>query len=71
MAHKHTPYVDVLVKMADKWTKSHGGNRLSTREKQKEFEDLLKANMVIVGEDNYREAIEASFKVFAPRGISK
>uniref|UniRef100_A0A6N2MKV5 Uncharacterized protein n=1 Tax=Salix viminalis TaxID=40686 RepID=A0A6N2MKV5_SALVM len=26
--------------------------------------------MVAMDEDNYKEAIEASFKVFAPRGIS-
>lgn len=27
--------------------------------------------MIAIDEDNYKEAIEASFKVFAPRGISK
>jgi amyloid beta precursor protein binding protein 1 len=27
--------------------------------------------MVAQDEDNYREAIESSFKVFAPQGISK
>lgn len=27
--------------------------------------------MIASDEDNYKEAIEASFKVFAPRGISK
>lgn len=27
--------------------------------------------MVASDEDNYKEAIEASFKIFAPRGISK
>lgn len=27
--------------------------------------------MIGVDEDNYKEAIDASFKVFAPRGISK
>lgn len=27
--------------------------------------------MVAIDEDNYKEAIEASFKVFAPPGISK
>lgn len=27
--------------------------------------------MVAQDEDNYKEAIESSFKVFAPRGISK
>ncbi|KAG2716997.1 hypothetical protein I3760_03G153800 [Carya illinoinensis] len=70
VAHKHTPYVVILVKMADKWAKSHGGSLPSTREEKKEFKDLLKASMVAVDEDNYREAIEASFKVFAPRGIS-
>lgn len=27
--------------------------------------------MTALDEDNYKEAIEASFKVFAPRGISE
>ncbi|KAB1201968.1 NEDD8-activating enzyme E1 regulatory subunit [Morella rubra] len=70
VAHKHTPYVLILVKMAEQWAKSHGGSLPSTREEKKEFKDLLKAKMVAMDEDNYKEAIEASFKVFAPRGIS-
>ncbi|PNY03658.1 NEDD8-activating enzyme E1 regulatory subunit-like protein, partial [Trifolium pratense] len=70
VAHKHIPYVVILVKLADEWAKSHGGSLPSTREEKKEFKDLLKAGMVAQDEDNYREAIESSFKVFAPRGIS-
>lgn len=49
--------------------KNHGGRLPSTRE-EKEFKELLKAGMVAQDEDNYKEAIESSFKVFAPRGIS-
>ncbi|GAU31908.1 hypothetical protein TSUD_270930 [Trifolium subterraneum] len=70
VAHKHIPYVVILVKMADEWAKNHGGRLPSTREEKKEFKDLLKAGMVAQDEDNYREAIESSFKVFAPRGIN-
>ncbi|XP_022986290.1 NEDD8-activating enzyme E1 regulatory subunit AXR1 [Cucurbita maxima] len=70
VAHKHTPYVVILVKMAEEWAKSHGGSLPSSREEKKEFKDLLKAKMIAMDEDNYREAIEASFKVFAPHGIS-
>lgn len=70
VAHKHTPYVVILVKMAEEWAKAHGGALPSTRDEKKEFKELLKAGMVAIDEDNYREAIEASFKVFAPRGIS-
>ncbi|XP_060672201.1 NEDD8-activating enzyme E1 regulatory subunit AXR1 isoform X2 [Ziziphus jujuba] len=70
ISHKHIPYVIILVKMADEWAKSHGGNLPSTREEKKEFKDLLKARMIALDEDNYKEAIDASFKVFAPRGIS-
>ncbi|MED6147620.1 NEDD8-activating enzyme E1 regulatory subunit axr1 [Stylosanthes scabra] len=70
VAHKHIPYVVILVKMADEWAKSHGGKLPSTREQKKEFKDLLKARMISPDEDNYKEAIEASFKVFAPQGIS-
>ncbi|XP_050901254.1 NEDD8-activating enzyme E1 regulatory subunit AXR1 isoform X4 [Lathyrus oleraceus] len=65
VVHKHIPYVVILVKMADEWAKNHGGRLPSTREEKKEF----KAGMVAQDEDNYKEAIESSFKVFAPRGI--
>ncbi|KAG5047576.1 NEDD8-activating enzyme E1 regulatory subunit AXR1-like [Glycine soja] len=70
VAHKHIPYVVILVKMADEWAKSHGGRLPSTREEKKEFKELLKAGMVAQDEDNYKEAIDSAFKVFAPRGIS-
>jgi amyloid beta precursor protein binding protein 1 len=70
-AHKHIPYVVILVKMAEEWAQSHSGNLPSTREEKKEFKDLVKSKMVSTDEDNYKEAIEAAFKVFAPRGISK
>uniref|UniRef100_A0A2N9I683 NEDD8-activating enzyme E1 regulatory subunit n=1 Tax=Fagus sylvatica TaxID=28930 RepID=A0A2N9I683_FAGSY len=70
VAYKHTPYVVVLIKMAEQWAKSHDGSLPSTREEKKEFKELLKAGMVALDADNYREAIEASFKVFAALGIS-
>lgn len=71
MAHKHTPYVIILVKVAEEWAQSHGGSLPSTREEKKDFKELIKKKMISMDEDNYKEAIEASFKVFAPRGISK
>ncbi|KAJ8620915.1 hypothetical protein MRB53_029444 [Persea americana] len=70
VVHKHTPYVVILVKMAEEWAKTHSGCLPSTREEKKEFKDLLKAKMLASDEDNYKEAIEASFKVSTPRGIS-
>ncbi|CAA0808579.1 NEDD8-activating enzyme E1 regulatory subunit [Striga hermonthica] len=70
VVHKHTPYVIILIKMADEWAKTHKGNLPSTREEKKVFKDLIKAKMIASDEDNYKEAIEASFKVFSPRGIS-
>ncbi|XP_030460396.1 NEDD8-activating enzyme E1 regulatory subunit AXR1-like [Syzygium oleosum] len=70
VAHKHIPYVVILVKMANEWTDSHNGRLPSTREEKKEFKELLKSRMIAFDEDNYKEAIEASFKVFSPRGIS-
>ncbi|GFP79576.1 nedd8-activating enzyme e1 regulatory subunit [Phtheirospermum japonicum] len=68
--HKHNPYVIILIKMADEWAKAHDGNLPSTREEKKVFKDLIKAKMIASDEDNYKEAIEASFKVFSPQGIS-
>lgn len=70
VAHKHIPYVVILVKMADEWKTSHGGTLPSTREQKREFKELLKARMAAMDEDNYKEAIDASFKLFAPQGIS-
>lgn len=37
VAHKHTPYVVILVKMAEEWAKSHGGSLPSSREEKKAF----------------------------------
>ncbi|CAL5403458.1 unnamed protein product [Camellia sinensis] len=70
VVHKHTPYVIILLKVADEWAKTHGGSLPSTREEKKEFKELIRARMRAMDEDNYKEAVEASFKVFAPRGIS-
>ncbi|PPS01517.1 hypothetical protein GOBAR_AA19139 [Gossypium barbadense] len=70
VAHKHIPYVVILVKMADEWKTSHGGTLPSTREQKREFKELLKARMAAMDEDNYKEAIDASFKLFAPQGIN-
>ncbi|KAI3732498.1 hypothetical protein L1987_63703 [Smallanthus sonchifolius] len=70
VVHKHIPYILILVKIAEEWAKSHGGRLPSSREEKKEFKELIKAKMVATDEDNYKEAIEASFKVFASQGIS-
>ncbi|KAJ4730035.1 NEDD8-activating enzyme E1 regulatory subunit [Melia azedarach] len=70
VAHKHTPYVIILIKVTEEWAKSHGDILPSTREEKREFKDLLKSKMIAFDEDNYKEATEASFKVFGPRGIS-
>ncbi|CAL5400229.1 unnamed protein product [Camellia sinensis] len=69
VVYKHTPYVIILLKVADEWAKTHGGSLPSTREEKKEFKELIRARMRAMDKDNYREAVEASFKVFAPRGI--
>lgn len=70
VAHKHIPYVVILLKMATEWAQNHGGALPSAREEKKEFKDLLKSRMISLDEENYKEAADASFKVFAPQGIS-
>ncbi|KAJ6680451.1 NEDD8-ACTIVATING ENZYME E1 REGULATORY SUBUNIT [Salix purpurea] len=47
VAHKHTPYVVILVKIVEEWTKAHSGALPSTRDEKKEFKDLLKAGMYL------------------------
>jgi len=37
VAHKHIPYVVILLKMATEWAQNHGGALPSTREEKKEF----------------------------------
>ncbi|XP_006340393.1 NEDD8-activating enzyme E1 regulatory subunit-like isoform X2 [Solanum tuberosum] len=69
VVHKHTPYIVILVKIAEEWANTHGGNLPSTREEKREFKDLIKSKMITVDEENYKEAMEASYKVFSPRGI--
>ncbi|KAL5972612.1 NEDD8-activating enzyme E1 regulatory subunit axr1 [Asimina triloba] len=70
VVHKHIPYVVILVKMAEEWSKTHNGCLPSTREEKRGFKELLKSKMLSFDEDNYKEAIEASFKVSTPGGIS-
>ncbi|XP_031391190.1 NEDD8-activating enzyme E1 regulatory subunit AXR1 [Punica granatum] len=70
VAHKHIPKVVILVNMASEWANSHDGKLPSTRQEKQEFKELLKSRMIAMDEENYKEALESSFNVFAPRGIS-
>ncbi|KAF3678333.1 NEDD8-activating enzyme E1 regulatory subunit [Capsicum annuum] len=69
VAHKHTPYIIILVKVAEEWANTHDGKLPSTREEKKHFKDLIKSKMIMRDEENYSEAMEASYKVFSPQGI--
>jgi hypothetical protein len=40
-AHKHIPYVVILVKVAEEWAQHHSGNLPSTREEKNEFKVSL------------------------------
>ncbi|XP_031500977.1 NEDD8-activating enzyme E1 regulatory subunit AXR1-like isoform X2 [Nymphaea colorata] len=68
--HKNIPYVVILVKAASEWKHTHGGLLPTTREEKKQFKDHLKTKMISLDEDNYKEAIDSSFKVSIPAGIS-
>lgn len=37
VVHKHTPYIVILVRLAEKWADAHDGNMPSTRQEKKEF----------------------------------
>lgn len=47
IAHKHIPYVVILVKMADEWAQTHSNNLPSTREEKKEFKVFSKQLAVL------------------------
>lgn len=40
-AHKHIPYVVILVKLAEEWAQTHSSNLPSTREEKNEFKVSL------------------------------
>ncbi|RAL41829.1 hypothetical protein DM860_009011 [Cuscuta australis] len=68
--HKHTPYVIILVKLAEELANTRAGKLASTWEEKRAFKDLIRSRMISADEDNYKEAMAASYKVFTPRGIS-
>ena len=43
VVHKHTPYIVILVRLAEKWADAHDGQLPSTRQEKREFKvhDLL------------------------------
>ncbi|KAI4986062.1 hypothetical protein ZWY2020_018692 [Hordeum vulgare] len=68
--HKHTPYIIIVVGLAEKWAYAHDGQLPSTMQEKREFNDLIRAHMLNIDEDNYKEAVESSYKVSATPGIS-
>jgi hypothetical protein len=42
VVHKHTPYIVILVTLAEKWASSHGGCLPATRQEKKEFKVNVK-----------------------------
>ncbi|KAL0916902.1 hypothetical protein M5K25_014455 [Dendrobium thyrsiflorum] len=70
VVHKHIPYIVILIHIAEKWADGHGGCLPITRQEKKEFKDLIKGYMINPDEENYKEAIESSYKVSLPYGIS-
>ncbi|KAJ1686884.1 hypothetical protein LUZ63_018274 [Rhynchospora breviuscula] len=70
VVHKHTPYIVILVTLAEKWASSHDGCLPATRQEKKEFKDLIKAQMLNIDEENYQEAMDSAFKVSVTHGIS-
>ncbi|KAK1304751.1 NEDD8-activating enzyme E1 regulatory subunit [Acorus calamus] len=66
--HKHIPYAVILIKLVEKWKEMHDGHLPLTRKEKDEFKHLIKSLMLDIDEDNYKEAIRASFKV-CPEGI--
>ncbi|KAL5684226.1 hypothetical protein ACJX0J_010611, partial [Zea mays] len=70
VVHKNTPYIVILVRLAEKWADAHDGNLPSTRQEKKEFKDLIRAHMLNVDEENYKEAVDSSYKVSVTPGIN-
>ncbi|KAL5206284.1 hypothetical protein ABZP36_034493 [Zizania latifolia] len=75
VVHKHTPYIVILVRLAEKWADEHDGRLPSTRQEKKNLslyfcQDLIRNHMLNLDEENYKEAVESSYKVSVTLGIS-
>ncbi|KAG8098776.1 hypothetical protein GUJ93_ZPchr0013g35691 [Zizania palustris] len=70
VVHKHTPYIVILVRLAEKWADEHDGRLPSTRQEKNKFKDLIRNHMLNLDEENYKEAVESSYKVSVTPGIS-
>ncbi|KAF2942043.1 NEDD8-activating enzyme E1 regulatory subunit AXR1 isoform X2 [Oryza sativa Japonica Group] len=70
VVHKHTPYIVILVRLAEKWADAHDGRLPSTRQEKNEFKALIREYMLNLDEENYKEAVESSYKVSVTPGIS-
>ncbi|EEC76422.1 hypothetical protein OsI_14093 [Oryza sativa Indica Group] len=70
VVHKHTPYIVILVRLAEKWADAHDGRLPSTRQEKNEFKALIREHMLNLDEENYKEAVESSYKVSVTPGIS-
>lgn len=67
--HSHTPFPIILIKCLDEWRSGHNGNLPSTTAERTQFKDLIRSYMIEPDEENFEEALAASFRACKPSEI--
>jgi len=74
ITHKHVPYVALLIQAAHEWKAAHNGELPSTTAERREFKESISRKQrtidgIPVDEENFSEALSASFRVWTPLRI--
>jgi amyloid beta precursor protein binding protein 1 len=69
MAHHHVPYLVLLVRALAVWRGAHGGAVPATSAERTSFKDALRGMQRSYDEDNFKEAVAAAHKAWAPAGV--
>ena len=69
--HRHVPYLVLLVRALAVWRASNGGGARvpATSSERAAFKDVLRGMQRSHDEDNFKEAVAAAHKVWAPQGV--
>ncbi|CAM6089778.1 unnamed protein product [Calypogeia fissa] len=66
LVHQHIPFGIILIKTAEDWKATHGGQLPS---RLRELKDAVNARKKTEDEENYKEALKASYLVTSPPAI--
>lgn len=67
--HAHVPYVVLLLKYLETWKDSHAGMIPKTFREKKEFQALISSKRLGSDQENYDEAMGASWRLFQDSNV--